>query len=342
MASFSRKTGIIGALVIAGVLIAGSVLVTNNGLSFLIPNAVNAESTQALLQAYAARDSDNDGLPDWEEALYGLDPNNPHSFSPNMTDGQAVAQGLVKPKFLTASAADSTDSASSTDPVPGAITAAPGSLTEQFSQSLLSQYLDQSASNGTAMSDSDITTFAQNAMQTFAQQHAQQDVYALGQVKTAGTGAAALKIYAAAAQTAFAANTTSTSETGIQYFSDALLQNNSSSLQEVGKIGAAYTAIAGAMILVPVPVEAQQAHLEIANALARLGGDFTNMSTMNSDPLRAYLGLSAYENDADALTKGFTDMSAVFSADNVAIAQDDPGYDFFSTCTLASPQPAAQ
>jgi hypothetical protein len=337
MASFSRKTGIIGALVIAGVLVVGSVLITNKGLSFLSPNSVNAESTQALLQAYAARDSDNDGLPDWEEALYGLDPNNPHSFSPNMTDGEAVAQGLVKPKFLSESASSTADTASSTDALPNAITAAPGSLTEQFSQSLLTQYLNQSSNNGAQMSDADIATFAQNAMQTFAQQHSQQDVYALGQVKTGGTGNSALQKYAVAAEQAITANTVNTSESEISYFSDAIEKNDPTALKQVAAIGAAYTGLAPALMQIQVPQEAQQAHLEIANASARLGGDITDLSTMNSDPLRAYIGLEQYQTDATSLARGFADMSAVYKNNNVTFQQGDAGYNFYSILVASNP-----
>jgi hypothetical protein len=333
MASFSRKTGIIGALVIAGVLVVGSVLITNNGFAFLDPNTANAESTQALLKAYAAKDTDNDGLPDWEEALYGLDPNNAHSFSPNVTDGEAVAQGLVKPKFVTQT---DTSTASSTNDLPPGISAAPGSITEQFSQTLFSDYMTQSAQNGSIMSDTDIDTFAQQEMQTFAQNHANQSVYGISNVRvSSANGVPALTTYAAAAQAAFAANTTTTTENGIDYFSDYVEKNDTSALIKVAAIGVAYTNIGHAMIAIPVPSEAQYAHLEISNALINLGVDFTNMSTMSSDPLRAYLGLSNYQTDAGALTKGFLDMNRIFQADSVTIPQGDPGHEFLNTCSLA-------
>ena len=337
MASFSRKTGIVGALVIAGVLVAGSVIITNNGLDFLNPNTANAESTQALLKAYAARDSDNDGLPDWQEALYGLDPNNAHSFSPNMTDGEAVAQNLIKPKFLSQTATSSTDD--TTTEIDG-ITAAPGSLTEQFSQSLLTQYLNQSAtdnSNGTQPTDAEITAFAQNAMQTFAKSHQAQDVYALGQVKLSGdTGPDALKNYAAGMEAVFAANNANNgSESEVDYFADAIEKNDPNALAQVAIIGKAYTKIAPDLMQVSVPTEAQYAHLEIANAAARLGSDITDLSMMNSDPLRAYLGLAQYQIDVVSLAKGFVDISSVFMNEKVTLTQGQSGYYFYQTASMA-------
>ena len=334
MASFSRKTGIIGALVIAGVLIVGSIVLSGAGLSFLNPSTANAASTQALLQELATRDSSNSGAPDWEVELYGGDPSNPHSFSPTLTNGQAIAEGLVKPKFLTQTPSN-TDNASSTSvqDEPDGITATPNSLTQQFAQYLLTQYLAQSASdqsNGTQPSDSDIATLAQSAMQTFAQQHEQQDVYALTQVQTAGTGPAALTTYAVAAEKALAANTVATDESELDYFSDAIEKNDPTALAKVVAIGKAYTTLAPALMQIKVPTEAQYAHLEIANAAARLGGDITDLGTMNTDPLRAYIGLSQYQTDAASLAKGFSDMAAVFSSEGVTIVPGDPGYFFLN------------
>jgi hypothetical protein len=329
MASISRKTGIIGALVIAGVLIVGSVILSNGGFSFLDPSVANAASTQALLQALASRE--HNGLPDWEAELYGLNPNNIHSFSPTITNAQAIAEGLVKPKFLIQTAT-STDATSSDDDLPG-ITAAPGSLTEQFSQTLLTQYLQQSATdvqNGTTPSDSEVMTLAQSAMQTFAQQQEHQDVYALGQVQVGGTGPDAMKQYAADATAVFQKNDPDFSESEIDYFSDAVEKNDPSALTKVAALAKYYTQLAPRLMQLQVPTEAQNAHLEITNAAARLGADITDLSMMNSDPLRAYLGLAQYQLDTQSLTKGFSDMGAVFSAENISISPNDSGYAFYS------------
>ena len=335
MASFSQKTGIIGALVIAGVLIATSIFISYNGLAIFNPSPANAASTQALLQAYATRDSDHDGLPDWQEALYGLDPNNPHSFSPNMTDGQAVAEGLVKPKFLT-EAASSTDDTVATSSLEGP-TAAPGSLTEQFSQSLLSQYLTQTANSGADLSDNDVAPFAQTAMQNFALEHAHQDVYALGQVQVGGSGATAMTTYAGAAEAVLAANSSHQSESEVDYFADAIEKNDSADLANVAAIGKDYTDMAPAFMKLQVPTEAEYAHLEIANALARLGDDITDLSMMDSDPLRAYLGLAQYQIDTTSLAKGFSDMGIVFSDEQLSIPSGTPGYYFYRIATQTSP-----
>ena len=80
-------------------------IVTAYGMSGPLPfhtSTAGAESTHDLLVSYASKDTDNDGLPDWQESLYGTDPNNAHSVNATVTDGEAVTQGLVKARFATA------------------------------------------------------------------------------------------------------------------------------------------------------------------------------------------------------------------------------------------------
>jgi hypothetical protein len=329
MASFSRKTGILGALAIAGVLIVGALVLSSNA-SLFSPGKANAESTQALLQAYAQKDSDNDGLPDWEEALYGLDPHNAHSFSPNMTDGEAVSRGLVKPKFMTATA---TTTDTSTIP---ATTAAPNSLTDQFAQSLFTQIVSQS--NGTEPTPAQITQFAQAAITSLVQAHTTQNKYSLSDEKKSTGGPDTLRTYIATIESALAKNNPHTTKSEIDYFSDAVNTSDTSGLASVAKIGAAYAAEAPAVMNISVPSEAQYAHLELANAFARMGEDISNMSAMNTDPLRAYLGLAAYKNDAPTFIQAFADMNSVLQSEQVQFSDGQPGRNFYLLLQNAAKQ----
>ena len=125
-----RTVTIIVSLLLAGAMIVAAYIFS--GVNALQPNAANAGVTDDLLKAYAEKDSDADLLPDWQEALYGTNPNNVHTIDPKLSDKEAVDKGLVKPKY-------------SATPAPaGAVTgkpAAPGTITEAFSQELFKQYL---------------------------------------------------------------------------------------------------------------------------------------------------------------------------------------------------------
>jgi Flp pilus assembly protein TadG len=331
MASFSRKSGIVGALIIAAVLIGGAFILSSNPSTFFHAQVADAESTQQLLQDYSQKDSDHDGLPDWEEALYGTDPYNAHSFSPTLTDGQAVAEGLIKPKFTTTTEESSTTDAA--EQVPG-IAAASGSLTDEFAQQFFGQYISQQTGDTDSQpTDADIDTYAQQAMQQFISDQQQPDKFSASDLNVASAGTVTMASYAASAQAAFASNTTNFPETGIEYFSDAVEKNDTTATSKLSQIGSAYSAIAQGLIAISVPSEAQYAHLEIINALSHLGDDFTDMSAINSDPLKAYVGFSAYQTDAASLAEGFSDMNVIFTSENITLSPTDPGYDFYTTAT---------
>jgi hypothetical protein len=289
--------------VIAGVFILGAYLFSNP--TIFAPSAANAESTQALLAAYAQK-KDPNGLPLWEDQL-----------------------------LATASSTAWTATSTTLDTTPApAPTAATGSLTDQFAQTLFSQYMSQEG--GANPSNQDIDTFAQNAIQQLVQTHSEQSAFSETDLRLGGSGPEALKTYAAATENVVAANTVPTDEDEIEYFSDAVEKNQVDGLKEVAAIGNSYSTTATALMGIQVPSEAQAAHLEIANAMARLGTDITDMSTLETDPLRAYLGLSAYQTDATSLTQAFADMSKVFSSDQVTLTPEDSGYDFYQTSLKAT------
>jgi hypothetical protein len=308
MASFSRKSGIVGALVIAGVLMVGAYVISGPNLSFFTPTA-NAESTQQLLQEYAQK-LDSNGVPEWMAAL-----------------------GDMTPKFTASSTASSTDDSSDLAGTP----AAPGTLTDQFAQQFFGQYLQEQAANtsGTQESESDIETFAQNAMQTFVANQTQQDPYTISELKVSGSGATALKKYAADEYDVFAANTVNSDKNEIDYFSDAVEKNDMSALTALAAIGKAYSADAPQLMQISVPSEMQFANLELANATYRLGTDITDMSMMQSDPMRAYIGLSQYQTDIVSFAKAFGDIHAVFASEQVTLSPSDPGYDLYQATSMS-------
>src|SRR3569833_2132398 len=71
-----------------------------SGPTFFTSHTANAESTDELLKAYANKDTAAAGLPDWQEALYGTDPNKAISNSFGIPDGEAAREGKLTPNTL--------------------------------------------------------------------------------------------------------------------------------------------------------------------------------------------------------------------------------------------------
>lgn len=279
---------------------------------------VNAESTHNLLVTYAAKDSDNDGLPDWEEALYGTDPNNPHSVDPTMTDSEAVTSGKVKPKFNTAT----TTTATNGSDIPG-VKAGPETLTDQFAQQFFSQYL--SSRSATPPTSAEVASFVQASVQQLKQSQATQDAFNSGQVRVVGQGPDALVQYAADVEKVFAINTVSTTQSEVGYFADAVNKGDDASLIKVKAIGTAYANIARGLMKVAVPKEAAAAHLGLANSMMHLSEVILDLAAIKTDPLRAMVGLASYEDTVRSMVKNLSIINTAFDSEGVIIPQGTPG-----------------
>jgi hypothetical protein len=327
----SRKSTIGTALLIAVVLVVGAYILSGRHAG--TAQTANAESSQAILQAYAAKDTDSDGLPDWEEALYGTSPDNAHSIRADTTDAQAVAQGLATPRYA-AQAGDAPAQSGKSVAVPGPAPAA-GSITEQFSRLFFDNYL---ATRGdTPPTAQEMQAFIQNAVSSLEQTRARPDAFSATDIKVSGSGDAALKAYAAAMDAASGSvSHPHLPYDELTYFSDAVQKNDAKAIANVDAIGKTYLETATALAKVAVPQEAAASHLALVNAMARVGGSIEDLAVVNSDPIRAMLGLQSYAGDVTAFQNALSQLDAVFVRESVALSASDPGSAFYALLTNAA------
>lgn len=323
MAYSARTLRIIVASVVALVMVGGSYALSGP-VSFLGINVADAQTSAELLREYAAKDSDTDNLPDWQEALYGTDPYNAESFQAGIKDGEAVAQGLIAPKVQVAAAPEATDLAT----VPGTA-GSPNSLTDLFAQTLLKQYLTNRGD--TPPTNAEIADFVEEGIATLVKTSSPVDTYALKDTQTSGsTGPLALKAYLASVENAFSVNTIPSEKNELLYFSDAM-NGDATALPHIRDISSAYKDIATAMLKIPVPTEARQAHLRIVNALAGMSTITADMGAMEGDPLRALMGIGLYERQANGMVDAFASLDAQLIASQIVVTGGESGYAIFKT-----------
>ncbi|MDB5264985.1 MAG: hypothetical protein JWN64_556 [Parcubacteria group bacterium] len=304
--SSPRTVSIIIASVIAVVLVGGA-YATSGPIPFLgKTNVADAESSAELLKSYAAKDTDGDQLPDWQEALYGTDPNNPESVRKGTKDGDAVSQGLVKPKVLTATSTSLVNT-----PVPG-VNAGPTTVTDRFARSLLTQYLK--TRGPTPPTPAELSAFVEQGLQSFKAEEIETDTYSTSDIVAGGSGADALATYAANLEQVFATYTVPTDKTDLEYFSDAVSKNDSSAITKLFAISKSYAAIARAAMKLSVPSEARNAHLSIANALMHMSETTADMAATKTDPVLAVFGIGMYQERGANLGRAFANLNGVFDA----------------------------
>lgn len=309
---------VVTATVFATVLIVGAFVMTR-GLDG--PQVAQASDETQILKAIATKDNDKDGLPDWEEPLYGTDPHNPDTFKLGITDGEAVAKGLIVPK----AAADivmatSTNSVASIDPsLPSP--PADGTLTAAFAQNFFTLYMAAKQKNGGVdLTDTDVSNIVNQAISNL-----QSSIKPVPDFKTArdlnvsGSGQDALKAFADQAMQVLMKNEADATTTEINYFKYALVGNDAAAYGHMRSIAKVYHDCAVGISVLPVPRELASADLELVNSLMHLSQIITDLTRVDSDTLAAILALREYSPQVGNLGKSFSDIAAAYKAGNVVL-----------------------
>jgi hypothetical protein len=328
VAFFTTKSGsIVGAAVIAIALVGGAYYFSSGKTA-----QVNAASTDDILKAYAAKDTDGDGLPDWEEALYGTDPTKTDTFTLGMTDAEAVQKGLVKLKInVPAAPAAATSSLAAGIPGP---TAASTTLTDQFAQAFFNNYISTRGSQPPTADQA--AQFVQGAVANLVTTQVRPDAYAASDIKVSGSGPAALQAYAAQVDQAFASHGAQVSYDEMTYFADAAEKNDTSAVANLKAIASAYLGVAQAVAALPVPNEAAPADLAFVNATARLGGTISDLAAVQDDPIRALVALGDYSTDVQGFAAALQGFAGVFTQDGLVIPAGNAGYSFYHLTQTAA------
>lgn len=294
----SRNARIIAAVVIAAAMIGVSFWLTSAK-----PRLASALSTDELLRAYVEQDTDQDGLPDWQEEVYGTDPANPSSVEAGMTDAEAVARGYVDPAFLSEPAPEPI-----TDkdiPVP---TPADTSLTAQFSHQFIEEYF--AAGGGKNVSEEEQAKIIENLIATFSREAEARLDSAYTRVSLQVRADADAMTYAGALE-AMLQSSLPTENSDMPGLANALIERGDAKagnrLLELARV---YGSLATKLLALPVPSELADEHLMLVRAYDRVSKAGSVLSRYEEDPVSALGALSVFvpaRDDIISATKGIAE-----------------------------------
>ncbi|MFZ3044048.1 MAG: thrombospondin type 3 repeat-containing protein [Minisyncoccia bacterium] len=325
---FRVNWGILAATFFSAVLIVGA-FVYAQGFDF--SPSVQASEETALLQVIATKDSDSDGLPDWEEALYGTDPKNSDSFKLGMTDGEAVAKGLIVPKAIADMpiATSSQNGAQIVDPsLPPAPTG--GTLTAAFAQNFFTAFTAaKEANSGGDLTESQMNDVTNQALSSISDLiKAAPDFKAAKDLAVSDSGADAMTSFAVNAEAILLKNTANATTSEIVYLKNALTGGDETALSRIASIAKAYRDSAVGIAILPVPRELAAVDLALLNALMRVSQISSDFARANVDPLATILALGQYPQATDALGKAFVDIGQVYADAGISLPNGAPGASF--------------
>ncbi len=313
------------------------------------PPVAQAFTETALLQAIATKDSNGDGLPDWEKPLYGIPVNSTTTdyFHLGMTDGEAVARGLIVPKAIAdIPIATSTPVAStSIDYATYGLTApTEGTLTDTFAKDFLILYLSAKQANGGAdLTASQENTLAEEAMAQLSQQVSlTADFKNAAGLTVSGTGTTALKDFAVAVGAVVKENAVSTTMSGIVYFQSVVEGGDTSALAHLTALSSAYRKLAIGIAALQVPQELTAVDLVIVNSIMRLSEIYADFARVNTDPLAAILALQQYPSTELTVENAFTTIANIYAMAGVILPAGTPGSSFVNvTANMTAQQQSA-
>lgn len=270
--------------------------------------AKNSTSEEA-----ASLDSDGDGLPDWEEALWGTDPHARDSDRDGVPDGKEVASRTTTAIGVINSSASS---------APGL--SAPDTATEQLARQVLAQYADSRQGlppptseeiAGTIQTLLDTTTVSVGGT-TYSAANARQvpDSTETWRAYANALGALIVKY----------AGETGGLETNI--LSEALTNGTPDTLAELKPIIDAYRGASSDMKRLSVPNSLTDQHVQIANSFEIFANTLEGMQkNLFQDPVTGLVYYSRYQKELDVLAASLQSVAEKYSQRGIFFTQGEPG-----------------
>lgn len=248
------------------------------------------KTAQALAATYY--DSDNDGLSDWEERLWGTDPLLPDTDYDGTTDGEEVAQ---KRNPLIAGPNDAlTSLAATSSAVSQNNTAHPfteGSFAESFAQTYIAM------GQGTGWSEKQKIDLAEKLLAEIQGNDIlkTEKVISLQQLtRTDLNTPHSYNAYALGLKARLAENRPAEPENEATLLQRAIETNHSANFEKLGAIALSHEKTADALSALPTPAGLAIAHLELVNSLYNISIAVYGMQRAQNDPIAGLAGIQRY------------------------------------------------
>ena len=278
--------------------------------------------TSGLFANEAEKDSDGDGLLDWEEGLWRTDPKNADSDGDGMPDGEEVRNSrnplVAGPEDTITSLAESplaevfADSAGEKDLT----------LTDIFARDFVTGYfaMKQVGQFSEANRDKFIQTLFAGVDATPAGKYALADL-----TTTQKSDKETLKTYGNALGEVALRYRHLAEGKELVIVDNAVKQEKPEKLTALGPILADYKSFIEEYLSVQVPLSAYEVHLGLLNTNAAAMDAIAEMGELFNDPMRGAAGLTAYRNVAESGGGVMRDLTNFFSKNGVIFGNNEPG-----------------
>lgn len=246
---------------------------------------------------FYTKDSDGDGVYDWEEGLWGTNPTNKDSNGDGVSDGEQINAQKEEIRGKNDLAENPVKSDEDL------------TQTEIFARQLFSttSLARQSGGLSAESLDSFSKAFGRSISDTKVA-----DIYNFTSVKLTNMSAKEYKAELASIFTLYA-------KAGIHAERSIydLANGDITAETDIEKLASIYHDISNRLITSNAPYAQAGTHLSLANTTAKLSVALLNIKKFNDDPILATTGLHQYETNIAELEKSFATLQSYFSANGI-------------------------
>ncbi len=267
------------------------------------------------------KDSDGDGLKDWEEVLWGTDPHQKDTGGTGVPDNIKV-QKMISEKQVAAAKISSGSTATQKQ-----------SKTDQFSQQFFTNYLEMRKAGTLDQASLDQMTLeaaAQVTTDTVA------ETYSLKSIRTfPDSDIVAVRRYAndfaaihTKYQNQYSASQIAVPQSGPDFTDPALIKS-------FERAASLYKSMAAELVKLPVPASLAQTDVEILNAYIHSFRGLWAVSATQKDPMSAIKGLGLHTEATATETSSLQFIKQYLISKGISFTSDEPGY-FWNSITNAT------
>jgi len=288
-------SGVVALGAIAVAFFAGTFETKNEARAPEAPITVVAEARRASANVNAenaGRDTDGDGLLNWEETLYGTDPNKSDTDGDGMSDADEAAQGADPLVF-------------GTDVKKDGVYIAPSALssTEAVARELFAGYAG--ARQRGALDRNQIENSIEDIVGRRLGDASRAPQFTLADIKTEND--VTVDAYAGSVSRALKEADT-VREYELSVFARAVEKNRDIELEKLKATVSVYTSIQRALLALEVPPDIVNEHLAFVNSVASLAHEVERLSTWSGDPFDALVLVGDYSDAENEMVARLNDL----------------------------------
>jgi len=293
------------------------------GISNYSPsNTENTSNIVADNTVFGGADEDNDGLRDWEEALWGTNAQDPDTDGDGTTDGDEISQ---KRNPLIPGPDDILEEEIIADAVQENQNGAPLSETDELTREFIRQYvlLSQSGNADQATIDALAKEFSEKSLESV-----NLNKYRSSHMYTVTSNKETLKAYGNILFTALN-KSTADGVTEMDIFKQIFEENKFDEIEKLDESVELYENIERELLLMQVPIIVSPYHLDLVNSFYAIGYAIEEIKSIESDPIRGLRGTTIYRENAEEVTSTLNTVVDLLVNQGVEFEKEDPGYQLF-------------